>query len=305
MVRGHSLAHDTRWAGVGTTPMSSPGSARSTWAALTPMPGTASSRATAGRTAASGPVPASGPVVPSVSTPCAAGMAASSSWIRAVRRSIWAVRASYWSSSRRASSAWWSSNRPVRACTSAACLAFIRPRARPASTLGSRWPEISASSIARPDLPMMSVATVDSLIRAFQQLLEPLDVPGPVPGQVDPQPGVVAQLADLGWGNKAGPQHAPLGQLGQPDRIELVGLGPARDVLDLPSVDQLHAQAPRLQQVQEGAAHCCAAAPSEPGVRRLTHRVQASPEGVQVRDAGVLLACCRCRLGGGVGSGCG
>jgi hypothetical protein len=31
------------------------------------------------------------------------------------------------------------------------------------------------------------------------------------------------------------------------------------------------------------AAHCCAAAPSEPGVRLSTHRPQASPEGVQVR----------------------
>ena len=50
--------------------------------------------------------------------------------------------------------------------TSAACLTRIRPRARPASTCGSRSPAISASIIARPGAPMMSVATVESLIRA-------------------------------------------------------------------------------------------------------------------------------------------
>jgi hypothetical protein len=35
-----------------------------------------------------------------------------------------------------------------------------------ASTAGSRWPAINASSMARPDIPTMSVATDDSLIPA-------------------------------------------------------------------------------------------------------------------------------------------
>ncbi|MGD0245493.1 MAG: hypothetical protein ABSB59_34940 [Streptosporangiaceae bacterium] len=53
---------------------------------------------------APGASPAPGPAVPSASTPRAAGMAAISSSILAVSRAIWAVRASYWSSSIRASS---------------------------------------------------------------------------------------------------------------------------------------------------------------------------------------------------------
>src|SRR5215218_6253867 len=62
--------------------------------------------------------------------------------------------------------AWWSENWPVRASTSAACLTRSRPRASSASTLGSRSPVTSASSMARPETPKMSVATVESLIRA-------------------------------------------------------------------------------------------------------------------------------------------
>ena len=89
--------------------------------------------------------------------------------------------------------------------------------------------------------------------RILQQLLQPLIVPGALLGQVSPQPGVVPQPPDLSGGHEAGPQHAPLGQLRQPDRIQPVGLGPARNVLDLPGVDQLHAQAPRLQQIHKGA----------------------------------------------------
>jgi len=85
--------------------MSSPISAMMTWAVPGPMPLTSSSRATAGSTTASGPLPAPGPVVPSASTPCAAGIAASSSSMRVVSMPIWPPRASIWSSSMRASSA--------------------------------------------------------------------------------------------------------------------------------------------------------------------------------------------------------
>jgi hypothetical protein len=98
----------------------------------------------------------------------------------------------------------------------------------------------------------MSVATVDSLIRAsLSSLLQPLHVPGTFLSQVGPQPGVVAQLADLGGWDEGGAQHAPLVELGQPHRIELVGLGAARDLLDVASVDQPHAQPTGFQQVDK------------------------------------------------------
>jgi hypothetical protein len=106
--------------------------------------------------------------------------------------------------------------------------------------------------MARPETPKLSVATVDSLIRASSSsLLQPLLVAGAVGGQVGTQPGVLPQPADLGGWDERGPQHAPLVQLGQPHRIQLVGLGPARQVLDVVGVDQPHHQAPRLQQVDE------------------------------------------------------
>jgi hypothetical protein len=40
-------------------------------------------------------------------------------------------------------------------------------------------------------------------------------------------------------------------RLAQPHRVQLVGLGPARQVLDVTGVDQPHHQPPRLQQVHE------------------------------------------------------
>jgi hypothetical protein len=98
----------------------------------------------------------------------------------------------------------------------------------------------------------MSVATVPSLIRASSSsLLQPLLVAGAVGGQVGTQPGVVPQPADLGGWDERGSQHAPLVELAQPDRIQLVGLGAARQVLDVTGVDQPHHQPPRLQQVHE------------------------------------------------------
>ena len=98
----------------------------------------------------------------------------------------------------------------------------------------------------------MSVATVPSLIRASSSsLLQPLGVAGAVGGQVGTQPGVVPQPADLGGRDERGPQHAPLVQLAQPHRIQLVGLGPARQVLDVTGIHQPHHQPPRLQHIDE------------------------------------------------------
>jgi len=76
-------------------------------------------------------------------------------------------------------------------------------------------------------------------------------VPGALLDQDSAQPGVVPQPADLcGWDEQA-PQHPPLVELGQPDGIQLVGLGAARHLFDLVGIDQPPAQPPRLQQIQE------------------------------------------------------
>ena len=85
--------------------------------------------------------------------------------------------------------------------------------------------------------------------RVLEQLLQPLPVTGAVAGQILTQPGVVTQPPDLGRGHKRWPQQTLLSQLGQPHRIQLVARGPARHILHIPGVDQLHRQPRRLQQV--------------------------------------------------------
>jgi hypothetical protein len=113
----------------------------------------------------------------------AAGIAAIAWSILLVSRSIWPPRVSIWSSSILASQAWWSLNWPVRASTRAACLTRSRPLASSARVRGLRSPAISASSMARPETPKLSLATTDSLIRASSNsLLQPLLVPGALGG---------------------------------------------------------------------------------------------------------------------------
>jgi hypothetical protein len=67
----------------------------------------------------------------------------------------------------------------------------------------------------------------------LQQLLHPLLFGGADRDQVGPVAGHVPQLPDRSWGDEAGPQHLPLGELAQPDRIQRVGLGPSGEVLDV------------------------------------------------------------------------
>jgi hypothetical protein len=86
-----------------------------------------------------------------------------------IRAVSWVMRSSQkaiWSSSIRASSPWWSSNMPSRASTRSSCLAFIRVRARPASTFGSRWPAIIALIMSLADSVVSLEATLDSLTSA-------------------------------------------------------------------------------------------------------------------------------------------
>jgi hypothetical protein len=110
---------------------------------------------------------------------------------------------------------------------------------------------VSAASIARPETPKTSLATTDSLIWASrEQLLDPLLLGGADRDQVGAVAGQVPQPPDRRRRHEAWPQHLPLGDLAQPHRIELVGLGPARQVLDVPRVDQPHLKPLGLQQVK-------------------------------------------------------
>lgn len=165
--------------------MFSPTSAMMAWAPSRPMPLISSRRATAASGAAAGSV---GPGL--AAGAAAAGMSSISCVTRAVNASILAVSASTSSSSMSISSARCSWKRPVSASFSSARLGRSLPKARSAWTSGSRSPAASASSIARPDLPKMSLATVDSLIKlSSSSFLDALLVPGAVLGLVDPQPG--------------------------------------------------------------------------------------------------------------------
>ena len=86
-----------------------------------------------------------------------------------MRAVISAMLAASWSITCRCSStrnAWCAVNRPVNATVSWAVFLRRLIRARPANVWGSVCPATRLSRIARPDTPMMSVATEDSLIPA-------------------------------------------------------------------------------------------------------------------------------------------
>jgi hypothetical protein len=82
---------------------------------------------------------------------------------------------------------------------------------------------------------------------AFEQLFQPLPAAGPLADQPGPGPGVIAQVPDRLGRHERGPQQAPLGQPGQPHRIQLVGLRAAGQLPGLERADQLHDQPGRLQ----------------------------------------------------------
>jgi hypothetical protein len=72
----------------------------------------------------------------------------------------------------------------------------------------------------------------------FQQLLHTLVLASPLMDKGAPVAGEVPQLPLPRRRHQAWPQHAPLGQLGQPDGVLCVRLRPARHVLDLAGVHQ-------------------------------------------------------------------
>jgi hypothetical protein len=83
----------------------------------------------------------------------------------------------------------------------------------------------------------------------FQQLLHTLLLPSPLMDKGAPVAGEVPQLWLPRRRHQPWPQHAPLGQLGQPDGVLLVRLRPARHVLDLAGVHQ-PARTRLLQQIE-------------------------------------------------------
>ena len=98
----------------------------------------------------------------------------------------------------------------------------------------------------------MSEATTRELdLGVFEQLLHPVLLRGPRrPTRSTPVAGQVPQPADRQRRHEAGPQHLPFGDLAQPHRVQPVGLGPARQMLDVAGVDQPRIQPVRLQQVE-------------------------------------------------------
>src|SRR5215213_4562498 len=206
--------------------MSAPSSAMSRQAAVWPSPGISSSRSTASVNGA-------------ISSASLASSSARSASRASTRASILASR-----------KACWSVKNPQNASASGPSLARNRVRASWARTLGSRSPATSAASMARPDTPKMSLATTESLIWASSSsLLDPLLLGGPGRDQIGPVAGHLPQLPDRRWGDEAGPQQLPLGELAQPDRIQGVGLGTAGEVLDVAGIHQPGLEPVRFQQV--------------------------------------------------------
>ncbi|GAA4226507.1 hypothetical protein GCM10023075_27140 [Streptosporangium album] len=86
----------------------------------------------------------------------------------------------------------------------------------------------------------------------LQELFHALLHAGALAHQGAPVAGQVAQLPD-GFGvDQAGPAHAALDDLGQPDRVQFVGLGAAGDVLDVLGVQRPAGEAFGFQQVVDG-----------------------------------------------------
>jgi hypothetical protein len=80
--------------------------------------------------------------------------------------SIGSSRQSLWATCRGNSRRWWSRIRPVSACSRRGSFVRIRPGAHAALVAGSARPCIKAANIARPDRPLIAVATAASVIVA-------------------------------------------------------------------------------------------------------------------------------------------
>jgi hypothetical protein len=161
----------------------------------------------------------------------------------------------------------------------------IRPRASSASAFGVALAgEQRVQHRASRDAQDVAGEGGELDQRVLEQLLEPLQLPPAVGDQVDPQPPVVAQPPDLGRRNERGSQHPALVELREPDRVQLVGLGAPRHLLDVARVDQPYRQPLCFEQVHERA----------PVVRgRFDHDPLDSGEPLERRSPAGLVVCGR------------
>jgi hypothetical protein len=97
-------------------------------------------------------------------------------------------------------------------------------------------------------------------LRVFEGLLQPLLLPGLLAHQAAPVAGHIPQLADRLGVYQARPAHPPLDDLGQPDRVEPVGLRPAH-----PRQPRRPGPGPHRQGQGEGPPPRVAAARPPPG----------------------------------------
>jgi len=147
----------------------------------------------------------------------------------------------------------------------------------------------------------MSEITEDSFrCPSSRSFPRPLLFGGAGLGEVTAVAGVGAEPADRLGRHEAGADHAPLGDLGEPDRVGPVGFRPARQRLDLPGVIQLAVQPLRFQQEEHrlpvvtgglhaGLGHLPAAQPGG--------QLQQLPAGGPERP-GLLPAAARCGAAG-------
>ena len=78
----------------------------------------------------------------------------------------------------------------------------------------------------------------------LEQLLQALGVAGALGDEVVAEARVVPELAHLLARHEAGPEHPPLVQLAEPDRVQLVRFWASGHVFHVPGVDEPHGEAP-------------------------------------------------------------
>ena len=139
---------------------------------------------------------------------------------------------------------------PRNACRSAGIFARSRPLASSASASGSSWPSIIARSMARPESPSTSVATLPSLMLASSSTFWMRLATDPRSATTCARCRVRSRSSRIGCRrHEAGLEQAVLEQLGDPLAVLHVGLA-ARHLLDVLGVDQ-HQLEPPLQQVPD------------------------------------------------------
>ena len=87
--------------------------------------------------------------------------------------------------------------------------------------------------------------------RVLEHLLDALLDTGAVANEVEARPGEVADVAHLLFWHEARAEHRALGELGQPDRVELVALRPTGDVFHLLRVHEPDREPRPLEDVEE------------------------------------------------------